>query len=184
MPTEKKVQQVEELKQRISACTIAVATDYRGLSVNNMTELRRRLREKGIEYKVVKNNLARIAAEQVGSAEFHRLLEGTTAVAFGYDDPMEPARVLNEYVRTTRLPLSIRAGIMDGKYLSGSQLSLLLTLPSREELVAQLLGQMKVPLTGLVSVLNAPLVQVVNVLNAPLRGLINVLQQRIVQQQS
>ena len=183
MPTEQKRQKIEELKQKITACTIAIATDYRNMTVNNMTELRRRLRERGVEYRVVKNTLTHIAAQEEDRTEFQHLLEGTTAIAFGYDDPREPARVLEEFIRTTRLPLRIRSGVMDGQLLTPSQITALVTLPSREELVAQLLQQLLAPSSNLVQVLSAPLVQMVNVLNGPLQGLITVLQQRVAQQQ-
>lgn len=183
MPTEQKRSRVEDLSKKIGECTIAIATDLRGLPVNSVTQLRRELLKHGIEYRVVKNTLAGLAAEKAGHPEFKELLDGTTAIAFGYADPVETARVLNDYVRANRLQLAIRSGVMDGEVLTKAQLTVLVNLPPRDELIARLMGQLSSPTVRLVNVLNAPLVGIANVLNGPLRGLITVLQQRVIQQQ-
>ena len=171
MPTEKKRQLVQELHEKIARCRVAIATDYRGIGVNALTELRQRLREKGVEYRVVKNNLLAIAADQAERQEFKQLLEGPTGIVFGYGDPVEPAKLLDEYIRVARSPLVVRSAVIEGRLLTGAQVRSLAALPPREELVAQLLGQMQAPITGLV-----------NVLSAPLRGLVTVLQRRTEQQ--
>ena len=109
-------------------------------------------------------------------------MEGTTGLAFGYDDPIHPIKVISEFVRTNRSPLVVRAAAMDGRVYRQAQLAMLITLPPRDALIAQFMGQLNSPLVRLATVLNQPLQQLANVLNGPLRGLANVLQQRIAQQ--
>ncbi len=167
MPTDAKRAQVADLAERIKRATIAIATDFTGLGVNDMTELRRRLREQNVEYRVVKNRLAVLAASEAGVEPFKELLEGTTGVVFGYGDAIAAAKVVDEFIKQTRSPMIVRKGVMDGEVISAAQLSALASLPSRDELIAKLLGQMNAPITGLVSVLSGPV-----------RGLAMVLQRR------
>lgn len=157
MPTLKKVQEVEALEERLNRCTIAIATNFQGLSVEAMTELRRRLRAKGVEYKVVKNTLTYLAAEKAGRSQFREIVQGPTGLALGYEDPLEPARVLEEFIRTTRLPLSIRGAMMDGHILTTREVLALATLPTRPEMAARLVGALQSRLSGLVYVLRQPL---------------------------
>ncbi len=173
MPTEKKVQAVEELKKKLSECTIAIATDYRGMKVPALTDLRRALREKGMEYKVVKNRLSYIAAEEAGRPQIKEIVKGPTGLVLGYGNPVEPAKLLVEYIRTTRSTLTITGAALDGRVLTPSEVNSLAILPSRQELVSQLLGQLQAPIASLVSVLSAPL-----------RGLITVLQRHVEKSQS
>lgn len=170
MPTAKKEQTVAQLQDRLARCTIAIATNYRGLSVPELTELRRRLREVGAEYQVVKNTLARIAAERCGKPELVNILQGPTGIALGYDDAVVPARAVVEYIRTTRRPLAIVGALIDGRVLAAQEVTALSTLPPREYLLAQVVGGLQSPLTKLVFVLSAHL-----------RGLLTVLQGRIEQ---
>lgn len=170
MPTEKKIQAVEELAEILSKSTVAIATDYRGLSTAEISQLRRRLRERGIAYHVVKNTLAQRAAEQVGRPALRSLLVGPTALAFGYGDVVEPAKVLTEYIRSTRTVLTVRGGLLDNRVLSADEVTALSLLPPREVILAQLLGQLQGPMAALA-----------NVLSANLRSLLGVLQARIQQ---
>ena len=167
MPTEAKEAAVIDLAGRISKATIAIATDFSGLSVNQITELRKQLRDLGIEYRVVKNRIAKIAAEQAGVDPFKDILEGSTGVVFGYGEVVAAAKALDSYVKQTRADLKIRNGVMDGLPLTAAQVSALAALPPKEQLVANLLGQMNAPITGFVTVLNGPI-----------RGLAMVLQRR------
>ena len=154
MPTEQKEAAVVELADRIKRSTIAIATDFSGLSVNQITELRRQLRVAGVEYKVVKNRIAKIAADEAGVGPFKDILEGATGVVFGYDDVVAAAKAVDEYVKQTRVDLKIRKGIMDGDVLTPAQISALAALPPRDQLIAKLLGQMNAPISGLVRVLS------------------------------
>lgn len=167
MPTEAKRQTVADLADRLGRSTIAIATDFTGLTVNEVTELRKRLREQGIEYRVVKNRLALLAADEAGQPLFRGMLEGSTAVAFGYEDVVAAAKILDGYIKETRSELKIRSGLMDGKLLTSAQLIALAALPPKNELVAKLLGQMNAPITGLATVLSGPV-----------RALATVLQRR------
>ena len=170
MPTEKKVQIVERLQDIFSRSTIFIVTDYRGLSATEMTRLRHQLSAQGVGYQVVKNTLARFAAERVGKTEFKGLLQGPVAIAFGYGDVTEPARYLTDYIRTSKISLPIRGGLLEGRILSPEGVSLLSSLPCKEDLVAKLVGRMQVPVSALL-----------NVLTSHLRGLTVVLQARIQQ---
>jgi len=173
MPTPQKEAQVEEIKDKLSRCTIAIATGYTGLSASNMTDLRARLREQGIEYKVVKNTLTIRAASELGQEGVVNVLQGPTALAFGYGDVVAVAKGVNGYITTSRLPLVINGAVMGSTILTGSQVVDLASLPPKDELVARLLGQLQAPIAGLV-----------NVLSAPLRGLAVVLQRRVEQMES
>ena len=167
---EKKGQVIDRLRETFSRCSIGIFTDYRGLSALEMTDLRRRLRESGIEYKVVKNTLARFAAERMGRDELVNFFEGPVAIAFGYSGITEPARVLSDYIRTSKASLDIKGGFLSDRLLTLEDVTDLATLPSREELIAKVLGGMQSPLTTLV-----------NCLTAPMRGVIGALQARIQQ---
>ena len=166
MPTDSNVQMVEQLRGWIEQCTVAITTDYTGLSVEAMNALRRDLREKGVQFRVVKNTLTYLAADAAGKPAFKEIVEGPTGIAFGYGDPVEPAKALAEYMRVARSPLKIRGGIMDGRVLSSGDVAALAALPSKEELVARLLGQLQAPISGLVTVLNGPISGLARVLQA------------------
>jgi large subunit ribosomal protein L10 len=154
MPTAQKEAAVVELADRIKRSTIAIATDFSGLGVNQITELRRQLRAAGVEYKVVKNRIASIAADEAGVPPFKEILEGATGIVFGYDDVAAAAKAVDEYVKQTRVELKIRKAIMDGVVLTSAQVIALAALPPRDELIARLLAQMNAPISGLVRVLN------------------------------
>ena len=156
MPTERKIKAVEEMREWMEKCTIAISTNYSGMAVGAMTVLRRALREKGVEFHVVKNTLAHLAADAAGRPAMKDIVEGPTGIAFGYDDPAEPAKALSEFIRSTRLPLKIRGGLMGHRRLSAKELDTLATLPSREELIARLMGRLQAPVAGLVYALNWP----------------------------
>jgi len=171
MRREKKEEAVRQLAEKISRCNIAIATDYRGLSVAQMTELRRRLRQVEVEYRVIKNTLARFAAAQAGKEALNQIIEGPTAVAFGYGDAAEPAKALLDYVRSSKVDLKIRGGLLAQRVLSAAEVASLATLPSREALIAKLLGGLKGNLYALVQVLNATQASLVRVLNARVQQL-------------
>jgi large subunit ribosomal protein L10 len=178
MPTERKIQQVKEIKDRLSRCSIAVATNPTGLNVNAMHELRIQLRARDVEYRVVKNTLTYLAAEGAEQPQFNQVVQGPTGLAFGYGDPVEVAKALEEYIRTSRSSLTIQGALMDGRVLTPKEVSTLATLPPKNELLAKLLGQMEAPISRLVRQLQAPLVGLATVLGGPLGSLSIVLQRR------
>ncbi|MBI2164926.1 MAG: 50S ribosomal protein L10 [Chloroflexi bacterium] len=157
MPTEKKLQAVAALEARLRRCTIGIATSFQGLSSEAMTSLRRRLREKGIELHVVKNTLTYIAAEKAQRPQFRQVVQGPTALVLGYGDPTEPARALDELIRSLRLPLAVRGAVTDGRVLTPQEVAVLATLPNRQEMAARLVGQLKGPFYNLLYLLNQPL---------------------------
>lgn len=166
MKKEKKQETVKKAEKVIADAKVAVVTDYRGMTVADMNKLRRKLKEAGVEYRVVKNNLAAIAAKNAGKGDLEKLLKGPSAVAFGYADEVAAAKVLTEYIRTTKPPLSIRGGLLQNRVLSPEEVSALASMPPREVLVARVVGQMKSPLYMLVTVLNANLSGLTRVLQA------------------
>jgi large subunit ribosomal protein L10 len=170
MLKEKKKQMIDELASSLSRCTIAVATDYRGLTAKEMVQLRRRLTELGVEYRVIKNTLTRFAAEKAGKKQLEALLTGPVAIAFGYDDVIKPAQVLREHIRSAGSVLQIKGGILGDRLLTAEDIVNLATMPPREVLISKLVGQLQAPLQALH-----------NVLSAPLRSLLNVMQARIQQ---
>ena len=156
MPTERKEERVQQLSKLIRESTVAISADFSGMSVGMMTGLRRALREQGVEFKVVKNRLTHLAADDAGKPLVKDLVQGQTAIAFGFEDPTQPAKTLTEFVRNTRAPLRIIAGVMGDRALTAAEIGELAALPGREELIARLLGQLQAPISGLANVLSAP----------------------------
>jgi large subunit ribosomal protein L10 len=171
MPREKKAQIMDKLQEILSTCSIGIFADYRGLSAPEMTELRRRLRELGIEYKVIKNTLARFAAERAGKNELVSFFNGPTSIAFSYGDITEPARVLADYIRTSKEAMYIKGGFLSDRLLTAKDVMILSTLPSREVLLAKVVGGMQAPILILLSRLAAPMGGFINVLQARIKQL-------------
>jgi large subunit ribosomal protein L10 len=166
MARPEKVEKVELLTTKLRAAKVAVLTDYRGLTVSQMQDLRSRFRAADIEYRVVKNTLARRAAVEAGHGDLQESLKGPVAIAFGYADIGLPARVLSEWVRSTRLSLEIVGGLVEGRVFGGDQVRQLADLPSREVLIAQLLGTLQTPVAQLVATIQAPMQQLLGLLEA------------------
>ena len=164
MPTDRKVKAVQDMKEWLDGATIVISTSYTGLPVTAMTELRRVLREKEVRYKVVKNTLAYIAADNAGQPELKEIIQGPSAIAFGYGEPTDPAKALSQFIRETRSPLQIRGALLEGRVLDAAQVERLASLPSKDELVALLLSRMQSPISGLVNVLNGPIAGLARVL--------------------
>jgi len=167
MLREKKVQIVSNLADNLSRSNIIIATNYQGLLAKQMAELRNALAKAGVEYHVVKNTLVYRAAEQAGKPQLRDIIEGPVALAFGYDDIVNTAQALNQYIKSAALPLQIRGGLLEDRILLPEEVVSLATLPTREVLISKLIGQ-----------LQAPIGTLHNILNLPLQGLLNVLQNR------
>jgi len=151
--TEKK-EIVKELKDKLLATKGAVLTNYRGLTVAMDTKMRRKLREAGVEYRVVKNTMTRIAAHDAGIDGLDKYLEGPTAIALSVTDPVAPAKVLADFIRENKLQvLEIKAGLVEGKVVDVDGVKALASLPPREVRIAHLLGTLQAPIAGFVRVL-------------------------------
>ena len=166
MPTEKKEKIVKDLEQVFAKATIGVVTDYRGLKTPELNELRRKLRENNAEYRVVKNSLAQIAARSTGQNYLDNTFKGPVGVAFGYGDAAKTAKVISDHLRTSKSSLKMAWGFLDGRILKAGELEALAKLPSREVLLARILGGIQGPMYGIVSVISAPLRQMAQVLQA------------------
>ncbi|MBM4445435.1 MAG: 50S ribosomal protein L10 [Chloroflexi bacterium] len=166
MIRQKKEESVRKIQDMLSNSTIAIVTDYRGMTVGDLAKLRRQLKDAGIEYRVVKNTMAALAAQNSGRGELKELLTGPSAMALGYGEVNEPAKALTEYIRTNRVPLSIKGGALPGRLLTAQDVSAISSLPPRAYLVAQVLRQMQSPLYSLVGVLSAELTALARVLQA------------------
>ena len=160
-----KEQNVQEISEKLQQSVTAVITDYRGLNVSQATKLRNELREVNIEYKVLKNTLTKIAAKNLGIKGLDQYLEGPTAIAFSNEDPVAPAKILAKYAKDFK-NLEIKGGVLEGKVVSMEQVKALADLPSREELLSQVLRGLQSPLTGMANVLVGPLRNLVNVFEA------------------
>jgi large subunit ribosomal protein L10 len=154
---EQKAEQVELLTDKLKKAKVAVLTDYRGLTVSQIQDLRGKLRGGSVEYRVVKNTLARRAAEAAGVKALESELDGPVAIAFGYDELSTPPKLINEWVRATRLKLDIKGGLVDGRVFSPDQVKQLADLPSRETLISQLAGTIQSPIAQLAGALQTPL---------------------------
>ena len=165
--TSAKIAAVAELKEKLSASKGVVLTDYRGLTVAQDTKLRSKLREAGVEYRVVKNTMTRIAANEIGIDGLDSYLEGPTAIAISETDPVAPAKIIAEFVKEHKLKvLGVKAGLVEGKVIDAAGVKALAELPPREVLIAQVLAGMQSPIVGLVNVLQGSIRNVVYALDA------------------
>lgn len=152
---EDKQVQVQELVEKLGSAKGAVLTDYKGISVAKITELRKQLRQADVEFKVVKNTLAKRATAELGISGMDAYFEGPTAIAFSLTDPVAPAKTVSEFIKTQKM-LEIKAGLVEGKVISSEGVQALADLPPREVLIAQVVGTMAAPLSGFLNVLQGP----------------------------
>ena len=145
---------VEEIAGKLSKASSAILFDYRGLTVEEVTELRKQFREAGIDYKVYKNTLVKRAAEQAGMSELNELLDGPNAIAFSYEDPITPAKIGSEFAKTHK-NLELKAGMVEGEFFDEARVKELAAIPSREILIGKLLGSIKSPVSNFAYLLQA-----------------------------
>ena len=155
MPTSDKEQLVSEIKGRLNAAGSLLLVDYRGLTVKEMQELRNHLRAAGSELKVYKNSLADIAIRELALPSLDAYLAGPTAIIFTGEDPVAPAKALTTFAKTHKA-LELKGGLVENQVIDAEGLKAIATLPSREELIAKLLGTMLNPIIGFARVLNGP----------------------------
>lgn len=144
---------VGDIKEKIEKAQSIILLDYRGLSVAEVTNLRDQMRTAGIEYKVIKNTMLTRAANELGITGTEEMFQGPTACAFGYADPAAPAKILVDFIKKVK-KTEIKGGLLEGKVVGIDQIKYLAELPSKEVLVARLLGTLNAPITNFVGVLS------------------------------
>ena len=162
---EQKQKLVEGVAEKMKSYTAGVLVDYQGITVENDTALRAKLRQAGVEYTVVKNTLLAKACDMVGYEAMKDSLTGMTAIALSESDPVAAAKILSEYAEKNS-NFKIKRGFVEGKVIDAAGVEQLAKLPSKEELIAKMLGSMNAPITGLVTVLNGNIRGLVVALNA------------------
>mgnify|MGYP001026689109 CR=1 FL=1 len=167
MLREKKIQLVNKLTDDLARSTIVIVTNYRGLPVKQITELRHVLAKADADYHVVKNTLTRFAADKASKSQIMGMIEGPIALAFGYGDVVNLAKALKQYIKSTESPLEIKGGLLENRILTPEEIVNLASLPPKEVLISQLIAHLQAPVRGLY-----------NTLNFPLQGLLNLLQSR------
>ncbi len=160
-----KIESVAKLGDRFGRAPIAIVTDYRGLNVAEITELRGKVREADGEYLVAKNTLMRIAIKDTDAAAVTQLLTGPNAIAFGFGDPVGVSKAVHEFAKGHDA-LEIKGAVLDGELIDQAQVAQLAAMPGREQMRAQLLALFMAPATNLVRLLQAPAQQLVQVLHA------------------
>lgn len=166
MNKESKQQVVAELHDKLDRAKAVFIADFRGLSVGKVTELRNELRKAEVEYKVVKNTLLERAVQDTDKTGLSEHFAGPTAVALSYTDPVAAAKVLARYDKDQQMPFKLKGGVLSGKSITASDIQALADLPSREVLIAKMLGSMNAPATNFVGVLAAVPGSFVRALNA------------------
>jgi len=151
---EEKGKVVSEIIEKFKNSKTTIITDYRGLDVTEITQLRKNLREAGVEYRVLKNSLVRRATAEIELTELDEFLKGPTAIAFSDNDLVAPAKILFEFAKKNTA-LEIKAGILEGNILSVKQVKNLATLPSREGLLSMLLSVLQAPMRNMACVVKA-----------------------------
>lgn len=166
MPTQRKIDLVAELADKMERSQLAVVADYRGFTVAELGALRAKLRESGAEMIVAKNTLLRLAARNVGKEGIEPTLEGPTAIVFAYDDVSKVAKVLLDASRATPKALTVKGGLLGTSEIRADGLDAVTRLPTREQALAQIVGGVSAPVAGVVGVINAAITNVALVVQA------------------
>jgi large subunit ribosomal protein L10 len=168
MPNTKKQEIVSDLSEIVARSKGQILTEYRGLTVADVSKLRKRLRESNAEYHIVKNTLYKIALGGEISPELEALLTGPTAIVFANDDVVAPAKSMLDFVREMRKPddIKVKGGYIDGKVFNLEQVQALSKLPPKLELIAQLIGTLNAPASELVGTLNGVISELIGTVDA------------------
>lgn len=149
-----KTAKVAEIKEKLEKAQSVVLASYQGLTVEQDTQLRKNLREAGVEYKVYKNTLVTLAAKELGYEGIIEYLEGPVSIAFGYEDATAAARILNDFAKENK-KLELKAGIVEGEIYDSAKVKQLASIPSKEVLIAKLLGSLNAPVSNFARVVKA-----------------------------
>ncbi len=164
MPNSKNIEQVKELSDSLSRAKAVYFTEYHGLNVEDLTKLRSEFFKADVEYRVAKNTLIKLAAEENKISGLEELLKGSTALAIAYDEPVSPAKVIKKFTKENDLPY-VKGILFEGQFLPGEEFKKLANLPSKEESLSVLVTMLNSPMQKLASTLNAPLQSLAGVLN-------------------
>jgi large subunit ribosomal protein L10 len=165
MPTQRKIESVADLSDKLARTQLALVTDYRGLTVAEISDLRKKLRDSGAELIVAKNTLTLRAAKQSGHDALEPLLSGPTALAFAYDDVSKTAKAINDFNKGPK-KLVVRGGMLGNSLLGANVLDQVASLPTRDQVLAQIVGGVSSPVAGVVGVINAAITNVLYTLQA------------------
>ena len=165
MPTQEKIAIIDEYAEKFKQAKSVYLTDYTGIDVITVTDLRKRFREENIEYKVLKNRLAKRSLNSIGISDLDPYLQGVTSFVIGYDDPVTPAKIIKEFNKKKER-LKIKAVYLEGQVLDASEAAKLADLPSRDVLLSQFVGLLQSPLTKLAGTLQASMQKFVRTLDA------------------
>ena len=165
MPSQKNIDEVKYLTDKLESASAVYFTDYLGLDVESITKLRDEFFNASVEFKVTKNTLLKLAADSVNIKGLDDYLVGSTAIAMSFDEPTSPARVLKNFVKDHDKP-EVKAILFDGEVLEGSEYKKFASLPSKDELLTKFVVMLNSPMTKLVRTLNSPMGDFVNVLNS------------------
>lgn len=157
MPSEKNLDALAELKRKLTENSVLISTGFTGLDVATMTDFRQKLREQGLEYRVVKNTIASLAADEIGSPQIKEVLNGPTGLILGNGDPIAAAKLLTEYIRTNRIVMPLNGAVMEGEVISAQQVNALGLLPTKPVLMSMLMGQLSGVAARLARALNNPI---------------------------
>jgi large subunit ribosomal protein L10 len=169
MKKEAKAEIIDEIAKDIDRSQAGVVASYQGLPTPELVKLRHKLKENGVEFKVVKNTLARRAVESVGKEFLGKHMEGPIAVALGYGEPTIPAKAMTEYIKASGINMKVLGGFLPNSWLSEKQVEALAALPSREVLIGRVLGGLSSPIYGLVNSLTSPMLGLVWALQARIK---------------
>jgi len=165
MPNQKNIEKVDNLKEKIKSAKSIVFAEYHGLDANKVNELRTKVKENGGEMIVEKNTLMKVALKEESQDMVNSELKGPVATFFAYEDAITPLKAIAEFAKELKVP-ELKVGIFDGKITDAKQLKVLSELPSREELMAKIVGSLSAPLSGYVNVLGGSQRQFVQVVSA------------------
>jgi large subunit ribosomal protein L10 len=163
---ERKQAVVDDLTGKLEGAQAFFLTDFSGISVKHMTELRAKLRDAGIEYVVVKNTLAKRAIDGLDLPDIAEFFTGPTGLVIGRDNAVEAAKILDEFAKTHDDRPKVKAGLVDRKHVSPAEVSRLAKLPPREQLLAELLGAIEAPLAQFAFIIQAPVYEFAGLLEA------------------
>jgi large subunit ribosomal protein L10 len=184
LPSNKKVETLADLKERLTSSDFLISTGFTGLNVATMTEFRRKLQAQGLEYRVVKNTLASLAAEEIGRPEVKQILAGPSGLVMGRGDPAEAAKLLTDHIRASRIAMPVHGAMVEGQLLTAQEVTALANMPPRPVIMAQLMGQIAGVAARVVRSVNGPAQGLAVAISESGRGIATVLQRNVEKQGS